>query len=81
MDNHFPDPTPPNGKAGSMAALRHKAMALHAEAIGCCNSMQGRERSGTGLLQVNTEARKATHFMSRTRPRCKSEGHEPCAAS
>lgn len=39
--------------------LRHKEMALKAEAIWRCNNLQGRELSRTCLLQVNAEARKA----------------------
>lgn len=44
-------------EALQQSELRHKAMALHAEAIGRCNNLQGREVSKTCLLQVNAEAR------------------------
>lgn len=39
--------------------FRHRAMALHAEAVWRCNNLPGREVSNTCLLQVNAEARKA----------------------
>jgi hypothetical protein len=46
-------------EALQQSELRHKAMALHAEAIGRCNNLPGREVSNICLLQVNAEARKA----------------------
>jgi hypothetical protein len=48
--------------------LRHKAMALNAEAIWRCNNLQGREASGTCLLQVNAEARKVALLHAWTKP-------------
>lgn len=38
--------------------LRHKAAAVHAEAIWRCNNLKGREVSGHCLLQASAEARK-----------------------
>lgn len=47
---------------------RHKEMALNAEAIWRCNSLQGREMSRTCLLQVNAEARKAALLHAQKTP-------------
>lgn len=38
--------------------LRHKAVAVHAQAIWRCNNLQGREVSGTCLVQASAEARR-----------------------
>lgn len=45
---------------GSMqqSGLRQKAEAQHAEALWRCNSLQGRELSGSCQLRVNAEARR-----------------------
>lgn len=48
--------------------LRHKAMAVHAEGIWRCKNLQGREVSGTCLLQVNAEARKAALLHAQSTP-------------
>lgn len=48
--------------------LRHKAMALHAEGVWRCRNLQGREVSGTCLLQVNAEARKAALLHAQRTP-------------
>lgn len=44
--------------------LRHKAVAVHAQAIWRCNNLQGREVSGACLLQASAEARRVAllHF-------------------
>ena len=48
--------------------LRHKAVALHAEATWRCNNLRGRDASGNCLLRINAEARRDAIVQARNTP-------------
>lgn len=48
--------------------LRHKAVALHAEATWRCNKLRGRDASGSCPLRINAEARRDAVVQARNIP-------------